>query len=201
MDSRFLTAMATAGIIALGTARVCAEDKPVAIDKSSVVPSGKDQGNTASPLSKRPEMLEGRELERERVVEFIMREKYPQEFAEITRLRKEAPEKAKEKMQALRKKVWDEQSAAREKIRDMIAEYKNSKDPRQLESIKQKVIEILNERLEMEKRMIVQGEAKIKEMQEKLDKFKAEHQRRVENKTQMIENKIKDLSKTPEMFY
>jgi hypothetical protein len=104
-------------------------------------------------------------------------------------------------MQALRKKVGNEQAAAREKIRDMIVEYKNSKDPRQLESIKQKVIEILNERLEMEKRMIVQGEAKIKEMQERLDKFKAEHQKRVENKNQMIENKIKDLSKTPEMFY
>ncbi|MHB9137963.1 MAG: hypothetical protein ACYC4Q_01010 [Victivallaceae bacterium] len=206
MNSRFLTAMTAAGIIALGTARACAENNNSAsIDKTSVAPAGKsgekELGKTVKPQKKRQEPLEGREPERERVIEFIIKEKYPQDFAEVVALRKDAPEKAKEKMQALRKKVWDEQIAEREKLRDMIAKYKESKDSGQLEAIKQKVTEKLNERLEMEKKIIAQGEEKIKEMQEKLDKFKAEHQKRVDNKDQMIENKIKDLSKSPEMFY
>jgi len=205
MNSRFLTAMTAAGIIALGTARTYAEDNPAAIDKKSVAPSGKtedkEQGKTVKPQKKRQEPLEGRELERERVVEFIIKEKYPQDFAEVVALRKDAPEKAKEKMQALRKKVWDEQATEREKLRDMIAKYKESKDAGQLEAIKQRVTEKLNERLELEKKMIVQSEERIKEMQDKLSKFKAEHQKRVDNKDKMIENKIKELSKSPEMFY
>lgn len=205
MNSKFLTAMTAAGIIALGAARTCAEDNSAAIDKKTVAPSGKladkEQGKAVKPQKKRPELLEGRELERERVVEFIIKEKYPQEFAEVVALRKDAPEKAKDKMQALRKKVWDEQAAEREKLRDMIAKYKESKDAGQLEAIKQRVTEKLNERLELEKKMIAQNEEKIKDLQDRLSKFKAEHQKRVDNKEKMIENKIKDLSKSPEMFY
>lgn len=205
MNSRFLTAMTAAGIIALGTARTCAEENSAAIDKTTVAPSGKseekEQSKTVKPQKKRQEPLEGRELERERVVEFIIKEKYPQDFAEIVALRKDSPEKAKDKMQALRKKIWDEQAAEREKLRDMIAKYKESKDAGQLEAIKQRVTEKLNERLELEKKMIAQSEERIKEMQDKLSKFKAEHQKRVDNKDKMIENKIKDLSKSPEMFY
>ena len=53
----------------------------------------------------------------------------------------------------------------------------------------------------MEKKIIAQSEEKLKEMQERLAKFKAEYQKRLENKDQMIENKIKELSKNPEMFY
>lgn len=205
MNSRFLTAMTAAGIIALGTARTCAENNPATIDKTTVAPSGKseekEQGKTVKPQKKRQEPLEGRELERERVVEFIIKEKYPQDFAEVVALKKEAPEKAKDKMQALKKRIWDEQMTEREKLRDMIANYKESKDAGQLEAIKQRVTEKLNERLELEKKMIVQSEERIKEMQDKLSKFKAEHQKRVDNKDKMIENKIKELSKSPEMFY
>ena len=198
MASRFLTAMTAAGFIALGTSGTYAQDKPVSPDKPAVNKSG---DNGVKEQRKRPELREGREFERERIIEYLVKEKYPQEFEEINKTRKDDPEKARTRMQALKKKIWDEQKAEREKIRDMITEYKNSQDPGQLDAIKTKIAAKLNERLEMEKKVITQSEEKLKEMQDRLAKFKAEYQKRLENKDQMIENKIKELSKNPELFY
>lgn len=200
MNSKFLSAMTAAGIIALGMSGAYAEDIPVSPDKPVAGKSGDNSGKEPKD-KKRPELREGREFERERVVEFILKEKYPQEVEAINKLRKDDPEKARPRMQTLKKKIWDEQKAEREKIREMIAEYKNSQDPKQLDAIKAKITEKLNERLDMEKKIIAQGEEKIKEMQERLAKFKAEYQKRLDNKDQMIENKLKELSKNPEMFY
>ena len=193
MNSRFLTAMAVAGIIAFGISGTYAQDTPVA-GKS-------DDNNGKEPKSRNEKRPELREFERERIVEIVLKEKYPQEVEEINKIRKDDPEKARTQMQALKKKIWDEQKAEREKIREMIAEYKNTHDPKQLDIIKAKIAEKLHERLELEKKIIIQGEEKIKELQERLAKFKAEYQKRLDNKDQMIENKIKELSKNPEMFY
>jgi hypothetical protein len=204
MSSKFLTAMAAAGIIALGMSGTYAEDKPVSPDNPSSGKPGDNNGKEPKRLNeerKRPELREGREFERERIVEFALKKKYPQEVEEINKIRKDDPEKAKAQMQSLKKKIWEEQKAEKEKIRNMIAEYKNNQDPKQLDAIKAKITERLNEQLEMEKKIIAQSEEKVKEMQERLAKFKAEYQKRLENKNQMIENKIKELSKNPEMFY
>lgn len=202
MNSRYLTAMTAAGFIALGMSGAYAEDTPVSPDKpASVKPGGSNGSKMRNEDKKRPELREGREFERERIVEFILKEKYPQEVEAINKSRKDDPEKARTQMQALKKKIWDEQKAEREKLRDMISEYKSSQDPKQLDAIKAKINEKLNERLDMEKKIIVQSEEKLKEMQERLAKFKAEYQKRQDNKDQMIENKIKELSKNPEMFY
>lgn len=204
MNSRYLTAMTAAGFIAVGMSVAYAEDTPVSPDKPvSVKPGGSNsrESKVRNEDKKRNEMREGRELERERVVEFILKEKYPQDVEAINKIRKDDPEKARTQMQALKKKIWDEQKAEREKLRDMITEYKSSQDPKQLDAIKAKITEKLNERLDMEKKIIAQGEEKLKEMQERLAKFKAEYQKRLDNKDQMIDNKIKELSKNPEMFY
>lgn len=202
MNSSFLTAMTAAGIIALGMAGTYAEDTPVSADRPSAGKPGDNSGKEPKIRNaKHPELREGREFERERIVEFVLKEKYPQEVEAINKIRKDDPEKARTQMQALKKKIWDEQKTDRERIRDMITEYKNSQDPKQLDAIKARITEKLNERLDMEKKLIAQGEDKLKAMQDKLAKFKAEYQKRLENKNQMIENKIKELSKNPEMFY
>ena len=204
MNSKFLTAMTAAGFIALGMSGAYAEDTPVSLEKTPAVkPNGSNgkESKMRNEDKKRPELREGREFERERIVEFLLKEKYPQEVEAINKSRKDDPEKARTQMQALRKKIWDEQKAEREKLRDMITEYKSSQDLKQLDAIKAKITEKLNERLDMEKKIIAQGEEKLKEMQERLAKFKAEYQKRLDNKDQMIENKIKELSKNPEMFY
>ncbi len=199
MNSRFLTAMAVAGIIAFGISGTYAQDTPVTTDKPVVGKS--DENNGKEPKGRNEKRPELREFERERIVEIVLKEKYPQEVEEINKIRKDDPEKARTQMQALRRKIMEEQKAEREKIREMIAEYKNTHDPKQLDIIKAKIAEKLHERLDLEKKIIIQGEEKIKELQERLAKFKAEYQKRLDNKDQMIENKIKELSKNPEMFY
>lgn len=204
MDSRFLVAMTAAGIIALGISRTHAEDITVV---PASTPAGKSDDNSSKEPrrrnddKKRLEPREGRELDRDRIVEFVMKEKFTQEVEAINKIREDDPAKAEIKMQALKKKILEEQKAEKEKIRDMIAEYKKSHDAKQLEAIKAKIAEKLNERLEMEKKMIARGEERLKEMQDKLAKFKDDHQKRLENKDLMIENKIKELSKKPEMCY
>ena len=89
MNSKFLSAMTAAGIIALGMSGAYAEDTPVSPDKPPVADKSGDNSGKEPKDKKRPELREGREFERERVVEFILKEKYPQEVEAINKLRKD----------------------------------------------------------------------------------------------------------------
>lgn len=211
MSPKFLTALTVAGILAAGLSIYAEPPTPPAPNDQPPPPIKEKEGkDSVKPGPEGAKFREGREGRRgmemgpgisPQIGEYIMKEKYPNEAKEIENLRKMDPAKAREAMDNLRKKAGEAFRAEQEEIKTLADNYRTSNSAQDLDKLKDKIQKRLNEKLEMEQKIIEKSDEQIKLQQEKLAKFKEEHEKRMNNKDKMIEQKIKELSEPPELKF
>jgi hypothetical protein len=133
--------------------------------------------------------------------EMLLKNKYPDDVKAIEDLKKTDPAKAREAMETLKKKAFETFRAEQEDLKNMADKYRESKSQSDLDKLKEKIKSMLDNKLEMEKKMIEKGDEQLKMQQEKLAKFKAEHEKRMNNKDKMVENKLKEMTEPQELKF
>ena len=120
-----------------------------------------------------------------RVMGYI-REKHNQEWKKLQELRKKDIEAFRAKIKALHEKVREEIRVEREKFKKLVIEYRKTKDPKILKSIKKYVSDAYDRSLNAAAKRIAEQKKRLEEAEKRLEARKAKKEKRINKKLKMI---------------
>lgn len=186
----------TVSIMTLGLICIYAEENdgsPTNVQNNNTL--GNNNTPQSSILQKGKIKSKNSDTMQEIMPESILKIKYPDEYKEVIKLRKSAPEKAKVLWETLNRKGLADYKAEKLKVKELVEEYKKNNNPQILSLLRAKVAEKYNIKLEQEKIVVATREAKLKKDEEKLAKKKAKIQNHAAKKDETIDNIVKELCK------
>ncbi len=189
-------------IIIFGVLLTDAEEQTVSVDKSAVATTNKSAGNLSQNVKTQESLTNQKKAPQNNpdapqmtIPEYLIKLKYPQEYAAI-KSNKAVWEKLKEQqMEALREKVRKDYKIESEKVHEMLSEYQKTKDPKILELIKAKLEEKYNAKTEYYKERLAKQEAWLQELQKRLDNARNASQSVIAQKNTGVNCELDNLCK------
>ena len=127
------------------------------------------------------------------VPEYLLKSKYPQEYAAI-KSKETTLKEREEQLELLREKVREDYEIESEKVHEMFKEYQKTQDPKILELMKAKLEEKYNVKTEFYyKGKITEHEAQLQKLQERLANAKVALQATIDQKDAAVNAELDNL--------